>query len=294
MAGLATGAAVLGARTARAAQPLHLSTNQYSWSVFYQREGRDFNASPDAGFKDVAASGLNGFEPGLGTPVQVDELIPHLKKHGLQMRSVYVGSTLHTREDARKSIENLLAIATRAKTFGTRIIVTNPNPLKWGGAENKSDAQLVVQAEELNNAGRKLSEMGMTLAFHNHDIELRNAAREFHHMMLGTDPKYVTLCLDAHWVFRGAGNSSVALFDIVKLYGSRVTELHLRQSTNGVWSEVFGEGDIDYPALARALARAKAKPHLVLEVAVEAGTPKTMDPVEVHRRSGEYARRVFG
>jgi hypothetical protein len=35
------------------------------------------------------------------------------------------------------------------------------------------------------------------------------------------------------------------------------------------------------------------KPHLVLEVAVENGTPKTLSPVEAHRRSVEYATRVL-
>jgi inosose dehydratase len=121
-----------------------------------------------------------------------------------------------------------------------------------------------------------------------------NAAREFHHMMLGTDPENVTLCLDAHWIYRGAGNSSVALFDVVKLYGARVTELHLRQSAETVWTETLLEGDIDYPALAECLLKAGVKPHLVIEQAVEKETPKTMDAVESHRRSRKYVERVFG
>ena len=47
------------------------------------------------------------------------------------------------------------------------------------------------------------------------------------------------LCLDTHWIYRGAGNSNVALFDILKLYGDRVVSLHLRQSVGGVWSETL-------------------------------------------------------
>jgi inosose dehydratase len=135
--------------------------------------------------------------------------------------------------------------------------------------------------------------MGLILAYHNHDIELRNAAREFHHMMVGTDPAHVTLCLDAHWVYRGSGNSQVALFDVLKLYGPRVTELHLRQSQNGVWTEVFGPGDIDYPRLADYLLQIGVKPLLVLEQAVEAGSPKTMNAVEAFKKSTEYTRQIF-
>ena len=72
----------------------------------------------------------------------------------------------------------------------------------------------VAQAEALDKLGARLKQMRLILAYHNHDAELRNAAREFHHMMLGTDPALVTLCLDAHWIYRGAGNSAVALFDM--------------------------------------------------------------------------------
>jgi inosose dehydratase len=112
-------------------------------------------------------------------------------------------------------------------------------------------------------------------------------------MMVGTDPAYVTFCLDAHWIYRGAGNSEVALFDVLKLYGSRITELHLRQSKNNIWTETFGEGDIDYPALAKQLLDMGVRPHLVMEQAVETGTPKTMSTVEAFKKSSQYAREVF-
>jgi len=209
------------------------------------------------------------------------------------MRSLYVNSVLHERIKADESIDAVLAIAEKAKRLGTKIIVTNPSPIRWGGPQNKDDAQLKVQATALEKLGRRLKAMGLTLSYHNHDIELRNAAREFHHMMLGTDPAYVTLCLDAHWIYRGAGNSAVALFDILKLYGPRITELHLRQSEDNIWTETFGDGDIDYPVLAKHLLNISVRPHIVLEQAVETGSPKTMTTVEAFKRSSQYARHVF-
>jgi len=272
---------------------LHVACNQYPWGTFYAREKKDFNALLDPGLAQVKASGNDGFEPGVGGLQQIEQMAPLLKKHGLQMRSLYVNSTLHDAGQADKSIEDVLAAATKAKALGTRIIVTNPSPLRWGGPENKTDAQLQVQASALEKLGAGLQKMGLILAYHNHDIELRSAAREFHHMMVGTDPAHVTLCLDAHWIYRGSGNSQVALFDVLKLYGPRVTELHLRQSQNGVWTEAFGPGDIDYPHLAEYLLQVGVKPLLVLEQAVEAGSPKTMNAVEAFQKSTEYTRRVF-
>ncbi len=295
---MAGGAIVMGTQSVGAAQrrqagKLHLACNQYPWTVFYQRENRNFNNDLDKGLSELAASGMDGYEPLANNPQEIDRLGPLLKKHGLQMRSLYVNSILHERKKADESIESVLTIAEKAKRLGTKIIVTNPSPIRWGGPQNKDDAQLKVQAAALEKLGRQLKAMGLTLSYHNHDIELRNAAREFHHMMLGTDPTYVTLCLDAHWIYRGAGNSSVALFDVLKLYGPRIIELHLRQSKDNIWTETFTDGDIDYPALAKYMLNIGIKPHIVLEQAVESGSPKTMSTVEAFKQSSKYTRRVF-
>ena len=177
-----TGAVLIGTRPATAAETrnkmrLHLASNQYSWVTFFKRENRDFNASLDEGLKDLAASGLDGYEPSIGSPEQIDKLDPLLKKHGLEMRSLYVNSTLHEEEQARKSIEDIVKIARRAKEAGTRIIVTNPNPIRWGSGEDKTDEQLRTQARALSELGKELSAIGLTLAYHNHDAEMQRRPR---------------------------------------------------------------------------------------------------------------------
>ena len=274
-------------------ESLHLSSNTYPWGTFYGREGRTFQANQHECLAEVAASGVQGLEPGIGDPSEIDTLVPLLQKHGLQMRSIYMNSDLHTADQADASIAKIVAVARRAAESGTRIMVTNPSPLQWGGNADKTDAQLETQAAALNRLGGELRKLGVTLAYHNHDMELRCAAREFHHMMVGTDPERVTLCLDAHWIYRGASNSAVALWDIVKLYGKRISELHIRQSRDQIWTEALGEGDIDYPRLVAQLEAFAVRPLLVLEQAVETGSPHTMNGVEAHRASVAYARRVF-
>ena len=277
---------------------LHVASNAYPWYTYYRRENRDFNADLDAGLADVAAAGLQGFEALLGSPDDVARYAPLLKKHGLEMRSFYIGLPLHDKEAANASIEQILVTADKAKAeLNTGIVVINPAPLSWNretGRADKTDEQLEVQADALNRLGAALRERGMVLALHNHDMELRNAAREFQHMMLATDPNNLTLCLDAHWMYRGSGNSQVFLFDIVKLYGKRVSEIHFRQSQDGVWTEAFGPGDIDYARLARELIAMGVRPHLVLEQAAEAGTPHTMDGVAAHRQGRKYVVELFG
>ena len=272
---------------------LHVSCNLYTWYSYYNRVGKDFYADLNAGLAEVVASGLDGIEPSLTSTAQISEMARLLDLHGLEMRSVYVNSTLHEEEEAKKSIELVSAIAGRCKLLGTTIVVTNPNPIKWGSGQDKTDQQLQVQAAAIDKLGYAIRQRGMTLAYHTHDSEFRAGAREFHHMMQATDPQNVSFCLDVHWVYRGASNSNVALFDIIEMYGDRIAELHIRQSKDQVWTETFGAGDIDYERVASVLKRSDFKPHLVLEQAVEEGTPRTMSALEAHRISQKEVRRIF-
>ena len=105
-------------------------------------------------------------------------------------------------------------------------------------------------------------------------------------MLTATDAENVKLCLDSHWIYRGCGNSSVAVFDVVQHYHDRIVELHLRQSKGGIWTEEFRmQGDLDYQRLFAFLKSKSVSPNLVLEQAVEAGSPKTMSVVDAHRAS---------
>ena len=265
----------------------------YPWFTFFKREGIDWHADLSYSIKTFASVGFGGFEPTFDSVDDVENLKPLLKKYQLPMHSFYVNSILHDPKQVEASISQVIEIANAAKATGVKILVTNPSPIRWGGDENKTDHQLMIQAKALNELGEKLRKLGLTLAYHNHDAEMRNSAREFHHMMMGTDPENVRLSLDAHWIYRGSGNSQVALFDIVNLYMDRIVELHLRQSKGGIWTEAFCQGDIDYHHLAEVLLANHKKPHLVLEQAVEEGSPHTMNGVEAHQLGLAYAKEVF-
>jgi inosose dehydratase len=199
------------------------------------------------------------------------------------MRSIYVNSVLHEPAQSAESIDGVLSIAEQAAKLGTKILVTNPSPIRWGGTEDKTDDQLKHQAKSLDRLGEKLRTLGVTLAYHNHDSELRQGAREFHHMLTGTNPEHVKFCLDSHWIYRGCGNSQVALFDAVSHYQDRVVEMHLRQSRGGIWTEAFSlDGDIDYRRLIQQLAGQGIRPHMVLEQAIEADTDVQLGVVAAH------------
>jgi len=293
-AGLAFAASVLPQFAISKAKELDIACQQYSWMTYFKREGIAWLADPQTSLDAYVRSGLNGYEPSFNSPSEVAQLQMHLKKNNIWCKSMYVNSVLHEEKQVDKNINDIVAISKAAYKIGIRILVTNPTPIRWGGPENKSDKQLKTQAKALNRLGVELKRMGIKLAYHNHDAEMREGAREFHHMLTGTDADNVKLCLDAHWIYRGAGNSQVALFDIVDLYADRIVELHLRQSNNGVWSELFtGTGDIDYFRLAAILAEKSLSPHVVLEQAIEEGTPHTMGTVAAMAKSVENIKTVF-
>ncbi len=270
-----------------------VACQQYTWFSYFNREGKSWMEDPDASLKAYLQSGLKGYEPSFDNSGQVSKLKKSLEWYKIWSKSMYVNSVLHEPQLVEQNISDIMVIAEEAQKMGIKILVTNPMPIKWGGTENKNDEQLQAQAIALNLLGKQLKEIGMTLAYHNHDAEMRESAREFHHMLTGTDPQYVKLCLDAHWIYRGSGNSQVALFDIVEMYSDRIVELHLRQSHNGIWSEVFEEGDIDYTRLASFLKQKKLNPNLVLEQAVEEGTPNTMGTIEAMSKSLKNVKQVF-
>ncbi len=264
-----------------------LSCNTYPWMTFLQRAGRDFETELAAVAAAIAATGYTDIEPILDDHTTIETYGDLLAATGLKMTSAYMNSTLHEAAEAARNIDHVVAVATAAKNrFGTRILVTNPSPIRWGGPENKTDDQIKVQGRALEQLGAALRAEGVTLAYHNHDSELRLGAREFHHMLASTDPANVKFCLDAHWVFRGSGDSNVALFDVLELYGDRIVELHLRQSTAGRWSETFSaSGDIDYGRLFQWLKDRRITPWLTMEQAVEDGSPLKHDAVSAHRAS---------
>jgi inosose dehydratase len=269
---------------------MFIATNVYGWTQLARAAGRDYDRA--SAMADAKAAGLTGWEDAFRSPDDAVPVAADAAAAGLTMRSAYVFGAFHDETLARKSTDTALAICDALLPHGVTRFISNPDPLPGGAL--KTDAQLRIQARALETLGRAFRARGAELLYHTHAPEMRAAAREFHHMLAATDPAAVSLCLDIHWVYRGAGNSMVALEDIIRLYAPRISELHLRQSKNGIWDETFGDGDIDLGTVATMLSDRGAKPLLTLEHAYEDGTPHTMNPVAAHAASVATITRLFG
>jgi inosose dehydratase len=207
---------------------------------------------------------------------------------GIDVPIVYHGGVLHESDAAQKTIAEALEYAGVAKRLGARALNTNANPK--AGRASKTDEELVTQAKALNTFGEKLRDRGMRFQLHSHDPELAQNAREWRYMLTHTDPALVSICADVHWLFRG-GQDPYALLEEA---GKRIASLHLRNSVNKVWSESFGEGDIDYRRVTAILRKCGVKPYLVVELAYEKETKPARTLEEDLRMSRIYTEKVFG
>ncbi|WP_439603055.1 sugar phosphate isomerase/epimerase family protein [Devosia sp.] len=268
---------------------MFFGTNVYGWTLLARRDGKDW--SVESAMADARAAGISGWEHSFRKAEDVEGVAAAAARQGLAMRSAYVFGAFHEPELAAAASANALEVAAALRQVGVRQLIFNPDPLPGGAL--KSDAQLRTQSAAIEALGQQLAAAGSRLLYHTHDPEMKGGAREFHHMMVNTDPAAVGLCLDVHWVYRGAENSQVALEDIVSLYAARIGLLHLRQSAGGVWTEDIGAGDIDFAALAAHLVARGVKAHLVLELAMEAGTPAQLSGTEANARSIAYLEPLF-
>jgi inosose dehydratase len=238
-------------------------------------------------FANTREAGFHGIElmSHMFAPELRDRTVEFARKHGVEVPLTYCGGRMHDAGDAAKAIENALNLAAAAAAAGTVAIDMNPDPI----GRAKTDAELAIQADNLNRLGAALRKREQRLFVHHHTPEMAGNAREWRHILEHTDPALVWLTIDTHWAFRG-GQDWMA---IVREAGPRIASLHLRNSVDGVWSESFGEGELDYTKLAAYLRDTKLRPYLEVELAYEAKTPHTRSLTENLRLGREYAERVF-
>jgi inosose dehydratase len=234
-----------------------------------------------AGYRDVEMMSLF-FAP------EVEQItLGALARNGLKCSVAYHGGPMHTAEGARTTVAETVALAQRLlRNLPLKGISINPNPV----GRAKTDEELRIQAEALNQLGWSLEREGVGLYLHQHAPEMADGAREWRAMLAQTERRYLRVCLDVHWVLRGKQD----VMTLLKEAGRRLGSMHLRNSVNGVWTEDFGDGDIDYRAVAAYLRSIGFDGYLSVELAWDKETQITRSLVENLERSRVYTEQVFG
>lgn len=264
-------------------------TQDYGWSQLVRRRGLLWPQATAWAMDKARQAGFGGWEPFLQTAQDAHRIGRLAALHGLAMPSVFVSGDLVLQGSGE--IDRMVETVVAAAAFGARLVSVYPAPLKIA---EKSDAQLDRQVQNLSALARRVQSSGLRLLYHPEEPEMRQMAREVHHVLGHTDAMLLGLCLDPDTVWRGCGCTTQAVLDMINRYGDRIDALHIRQSQGGVWSDVVGPGDIDYPAIAAVMSAKGRKPLLVVEHAYETATPDTLDPVIAHQQSLTYVKTTFG
>ena len=274
------------------AKPLYrpkLTLQPYVWTQQFQKDkvtlsmGMEqlFPASKRAGYKRIEL--MDSF---LTTELR-EKTAGLVRQYGFEVPVVYHGGTFHDADAAEETIRAILATADAAKLLGAEWINTNCNPKK--GRERKTDQELAVEARSLNRLGQALKDRGMRLMLHQHDPDMAEGARGWRSNLRNTDPGLMWFCVDVHWVYRGKQDP----MELLKEAGTRIANLHVRNSVNGVWSESLGDGDVDYRAVTKFLESIGYQGFIAAELAYEKDTKPTRPLEEDLRISREYAEKVF-
>jgi len=241
----------------------------------------------DAGFRAVELTS-NYF-----TPEKTASSLELIDKHGLALPIAYIGGPMHDdrwhqTHDAALAMADRLKAHQDGKARGLEAISFNCDPKPR--SEAKTDAELVTEAQALETLGADLKKRGLRLVVHAHAPEMADHAREWRYFFHHTTAANVGICLDTHWVYRGGEN----VMDLVREAGSRIGDVHLRNSVGGVWLEEVADGDVDYRAVAAELKKQRYTGWLTVELAWDPGTVKTRSLGEDLKRSSLYVERIFG
>jgi inosose dehydratase len=248
---------------------------------FAQRQGVDWSPSlRDEAMQMTADAGLDAFEDLADSPAAVESTATSARRIGVSTPSFYSNVRLHD-ADAEAQVERYAKVAASVANIGGSYLNVNAEPVDWNKPLDKNDEQLARQAAAMIDLQAACLDVGITLAYHTHDAEMRQAAREVHHMLLNVPD--LQLCFDPDWFYAGTGMSLLATIDWARLWGSRTVMLHLRDRVDGTWAETFGDGEIDYDPVLAGL------PHVpdlwLLEQAVDPERNLTMQPAAALERS---------
>lgn len=124
--------------------------------------------------------------------------------HGLLAESGLEVASLHA--DLGSLEKETEAVIDEARSFGTdRVVITGMYRFDYGDEKSVRDL-----AARLNSAGEKLQKAGISLLYHNHNVELlqvRPGLRAYDILLAETDPACVGFEFDSFWFTDGGADA---------------------------------------------------------------------------------------
>ena len=259
---------------------------------------------------EIAAAGYGATEWSGSLPDDPRLLTFDLADRGLSMLGAFVG--LDLRDPARRDEELDRALAKArflADIGGAFLVAADSGDGRRRDAAGHvtadlglADAQWASMTTGLDELGRRVSEHGLSLVFHNHVGTYVETGEETARLLEQTDPEAVAWCLDCGHLAYGGGGT----LEMLKTFGGRVAYCHLKDVDGAVleqarveqWSFAtalrrfifapLGQGVARIPEVVEALLRHRPDTWAVLE---QDTTPA--DPTETARKNRTYLERLL-
>lgn len=137
-----------------------------------------------------------------------------VKKAGLSVVSIH--------EDLGSIERDPAAVVAEAKKFGTdKIVITGMYRFDYRDA-----SEVARLCERLNAAGKTLAQDGISLCYHNHNIEFQKIATgqtAMEYLIQNTDPEYLNFELDTYW----PAEAGVDVLGLMRHMGTRMKLYHI-------------------------------------------------------------------
>jgi len=280
-------ASVLELRCARPS-PIHFGYAAITWG------GNDTQA-----INDVGSLGFRGIQ--LRSSVLKDfgdrprELADLLKQHKLEFVALSGGGPRGNDYDREAEIATQMKHANFLRDAGGMYLQmtdsVRPKDGKPGSDAFKSLGDL------LNEIGKRTSDIGIPIAYHNHMGTLGEAPEEVDALMDATDPRYVKLLLDVAHYTQGGGDPIQA----IKKYHDRLLFLHIKDVETVAATPESGEkyrfvelgrGRVDLPGVFKALAEVGFRGWAIVEL--DSVPDKSRTPTESATISRKYIEDKLG
>lgn len=182
----------------------------------------------------IKHTGYDGFEIGVQRVDLSDaaQFRAQVADAGLETAGIHT----HFRLDQPDWIDGAEAYVQRSAEFAAAV---NAPYLPMSGRRMiKTDEQLALMADLLNNFGRIAATNGLRFCYHHHDWELADDWRELRFLMANTDPDYVGILSDIGWIIKAGQTIS----DVLDAYGNRIVTFHVKDAPADGWFTELGKG----------------------------------------------------
>jgi sugar phosphate isomerase/epimerase len=237
-------------------------------------------------FSDFKYAGIDGLEL-MEVNLRHDDFVQSAKdligKYNVPVTGTSYSGDMWNRAEHNRILEDVEFVLERlhevgGETFGITV----------GDAERiKTTEDLDAQAELLRKILKVCDKNEIQANIHNHTFEVVNDLHDLKGIISRIPD--IKLGPDLNWLVRGG----VDPVGFIRDYGQQMVYMHIRdQNAEGKWTEVVGEGVMDFPAIAAALKETNYSGRAAIELAFEG--PPVNEVRESWKRSRAYVKEVFG